>query len=236
MPVVSGVMEQRVPSSHLWNGLGLRIASAIALVGVAWIFVGAGGIAFCGLVILAALLMMKEWEALTERQMPLLQYFGYPYIILPCSSLIWLRSVSIPSDPGLGFALCVALISVISVTDIAAYFTGKRLGRHKLAPLISPNKTWEGSLGGIIAASIIGQMLAPALQLPYPALSVLAVSVLVSLLAQLGDLFKSWVKRLAGVKDSGTLLPGHGGLIDRFDGYMFATPILALTIHYAIGI
>jgi phosphatidate cytidylyltransferase len=224
-------MEPQQNSPGVWSGLQTRALSAIALLAIGLFCVLQGGIIFACLVILAAILMMKEWVALTEIQMLVLRLAGYPCVILPCACILWLRGLSTPLDPNLGFILVIAYICVISATDIGAYFTGKKFGRHKLAPTISPNKTWEGLGGGIGCAMVIGLFFSPYIHLPHSVFSTLIACLFIAVLAQIGDLFKSWIKRLAGVKDSGTLIPGHGGLLDRLDGYIFTAPVLAFIIH-----
>jgi phosphatidate cytidylyltransferase len=109
-------------------------------------------------------------------------------------------------------------------TDIFAYFAGRSIGGPKLAPRISPSKTWAGLIGGVAGAGLLGWLIAIWLDLeaPFP-----YVGALMGLFAQAGDLFESWLKRRAGVKDSGTLLPGHGGALDRLDGYL---PVVLATL------
>jgi phosphatidate cytidylyltransferase len=174
--------------------------------------------------------MIKEWDALTLYQMLILRILGYPYIIIPSACLLWLRGVTIPTDSSLGLTLILALAAIITATDTGAYFVGKRFGRHKMAPFISPNKTWEGLGGGVASAALVGMLFSPYIHLPHSFIIAICVSILMALLAQAGDLCKSWIKRLAGVKDSGSLLPGHGGVLDRLDGYMLSTPVLAFII------
>ena len=144
---------------------------------------------------------------------------GILYCGLPVISLLWLRGL--PN----GAAAVLWTLAIVWATDIAAYFTGRALGGPKLAPAISPNKTWAGAIGGVIAAALVGGGLTIAyLARPdSPAnLSWLGKFALLgvgfAVLAILGDLFESWLKRRAGVKDSGNLLPGHGGVLDRLDG------------------
>ena len=114
------------------------------------------------------------------------------------------------------------------VTDIGAYFAGRSIGGPKLAPRISPNKTWAGLIGGMVAAAIIwtGYNIAAQLQPVYMAL---VGGALMAFVAQMGDLLQSAMKRLAGVKDSGNILPGHGGLFDRADGMVAVFFIIGLT-------
>lgn len=126
-----------------------------------------------------------------------------------------------------GLFLTLAILIATWSTDTAAYFVGKAIGKRKLWPTISPNKTIEGSLGGVVAALILVALLSilsGQLPLSYALLLALAVSIS----GQLGDLVESAVKRTLGVKDSGRILPGHGGFLDRFDSLLFAFPVLHL--------
>ena len=126
-----------------------------------------------------------------------------------------------------GFSGALWLLVVIWSTDTAAYEVGRRIGKHKLAPTVSPNKTVEGAVAGIIAAFVIGGGYA-LLIMDINWISILAVPILISAIGQLGDLLESRIKRLAGVKDSGRLFPGHGGVLDRFDSIMLSSPFMCL--------
>ncbi|WP_284139984.1 MULTISPECIES: phosphatidate cytidylyltransferase [unclassified Virgibacillus] len=125
-----------------------------------------------------------------------------------------------------GLAKIFFVLLLVYATDTGAYFVGKALGKHKLWPEISPNKTIEGAIGGIVLAAIVGIVF----QLMYPfelsMSAVLGVTVLVSIFGQVGDLVESAFKRHFGVKDSGNILPGHGGILDRFDSLIFVFPML----------
>jgi phosphatidate cytidylyltransferase len=222
-----------VPSER-WGGLKTRIVSALVLACVALACIWLGGVVFICLVLLAVIILKKEYDALVSTQSLIMRFAGYPYILLPCACLIWLRGQSIASEPQLGYWLVIALVAVIAATDIGAYFTGKRFGSHKLAPVLSPGKTWEGLCGGIVAAMLTGMFLSPSVHLQHSWTSTVLVSLCTAVIAQGGDLFESALKRKAGVKDSGALLPGHGGLLDRVDGYMFAAPFYALLVHFAL--
>lgn len=140
------------------------------------------------------------------------------------------------SLPELGLAIVIWSFAVVWFTDIAAYFTGRRFGGPKLMPSVSPGKTWSGAIGGTIAGTLGGYVvwaLTPAaVPLIGPAL-VVAASLAASVFSQMGDLFESSLKRRFGVKDSSRLIPGHGGFLDRLDGYwavlVFAGAVLFLT-------
>ncbi|MEO8037768.1 MAG: phosphatidate cytidylyltransferase [Betaproteobacteria bacterium] len=128
-------------------------------------------------------------------------------------------------------ALLLALLIVIWVADTAAYFAGRRFGRNKLAPHVSPGKTWEGVAGAFLGVLLYFMALAAARLPVLPTLMhwpVVAVFFAMTALGIVGDLFESWMKREAGVKDSGTLLPGHGGVLDRIDALTASLPLAAL--------
>ena len=122
--------------------------------------------------------------------------------------------------------LLLSVLATVSIADSAAYFAGKRFGRHKLAPEISPGKTWEGVAGGLVAVSIYGYLLC---QYLHYSLWLIVGLLLIVVLSIMGDLFESFLKRLAGIKDSSQLLPGHGGVLDRIDGLI---PSLTLALFY----
>lgn len=142
----------------------------------------------------------------------------------------WLLSflVALRLDAGSGWVF-LALLATFG-SDTAAYFVGRALGRHRLAPRISPAKTWEGAIGGLFGAVIISLLftLPTPLQLPLGCGQAAFLGVLVSIFGQLGDLAESWLKRHTGVKDSGTLMPGHGGLLDRMDSIVLAGMVVYL--------
>ncbi|WP_010530658.1 phosphatidate cytidylyltransferase [Lentibacillus jeotgali] len=129
-------------------------------------------------------------------------------------------------EAGAGLAHIFYVLVVIWATDTGAYFCGRAFGKHKLWPKISPNKTIEGALGGIVLAVVIGMIFHIAFPFRYDMIIVIAVSILVSVAGQAGDLVESAFKRHYGVKDSGNLLPGHGGILDRLDSLLFALPLL----------
>ncbi len=149
---------------------------------------------------------------------------GTLYLSLPMLALIWLRAV-----PDIGLALVLWLLAVVWTTDIMAYFVGRGVGGARLAPAISPSKTWSGLCGGVAGAALVGGGVALTAG-PFRFLPAVALAAALAIVAQTGDLAESALKRRAGVKDSGSVIPGHGGLFDRVDGMLFAAPVLALVV------
>ncbi len=150
-------------------------------------------------------------------------------------SSAWLAAVYLLSFPR-GGLLMVALVLVVAATDIGAFFAGTRFGRHKLAERVSPAKTWEGFWGGMASAVALALLLwwvIPARMAHVSLAAVVVVVLLTALASVLGDLTVSMVKRESGVKDSGSLLPGHGGLLDRLDSLCSAAPVFALGLLLA---
>lgn len=167
--------------------------------------------------------------------------FAFTYVAIPMALLVQIRQ-----QPG-GAILVIYTLLVVWAGDIFAYFVGKTLGRHLMSPAVSPKKTWEGAIASIAASVIVGTLWfqhAPAISsallqaglidrpsgiwgLQQPQLwPIVLLSAIVNLAAQLGDLVESLVKRGAGVKDSGSILPGHGGMLDRIDAMLFAVPVV----------
>jgi phosphatidate cytidylyltransferase len=150
--------------------------------------------------------------------------FGVFYIGLAGVSLIHLRG-----DAAAGLGNVLFLFLVVWSSDIGAYLAGRRFGGPKLAPAISPNKTWSGATGGLVSAMAAGGLAAYVMEpAALPLLRVLLVAAVLGMLAQAGDLFESWLKRRFHVKDTSSLIPGHGGLLDRLDGVLSAAPAAAL--------
>lgn len=147
---------------------------------------------------------------------------GILYIGVPCVLLLWLRA-----DPINGRETVLWLFLVVWASDIGAYVAGRTIGGPKLAPHISPNKTWSGAVGGVIAASAVGAVMAIAFAHEHPVRAMLLAAVF-SVFAQAGDLAESRIKRRFGVKDTGGLIPGHGGLLDRVDALLLAALAMGL--------
>ena len=218
----------------------LRLAT-LALVGLATVagaFAGRFGLAAAFVVTsvvvalgLAAALAMREARERglsddAHRWAP----WGAFYAGLPAIALVALR------DAPIGLWLILYLFAVVWTTDIAAFFAGRAIGGPKLWERVSPKKTWSGALGGLFGAMIAGALVAHFAGAPR-LLPVLAVSAALSIASQAGDLFESALKRRFGVKDSGRLIPGHGGILDRVDG-LVAAAVLAVVIaglHGGVG-
>jgi phosphatidate cytidylyltransferase len=201
-----------------------------------------------GLAVAAALapfvfltLGMRRAELATGYPAAAASVFAFAYIAIPMALLVELRQLAA------GAIWTIYTLLVVWAGDIFAYFVGKSLGRHRMSPRISPNKTWEGAAASVLASVIVGMLwiqhqpqIGPALlqiglidrrsgmwgsQQPH-LWPIILLSAAVNLAAQLGDLVESLIKRGAGVKDSGTILPGHGGMLDRIDAMLFAVPVV----------
>lgn len=146
---------------------------------------------------------------------------GVAYIYLACISLVWLRELDM-----LGMESVIWLGAAVVMTDTCAYFTGRTLGGPKLAPKISPKKTWSGLMGGIVGAAVAGAAVAAVTGANIVAVTL--VSGAFAIVAQIGDLAISKAKRAFDVKDSSHIIPGHGGVLDRFDGILSSSLMMAL--------
>jgi phosphatidate cytidylyltransferase len=200
------------------NDLTVRSLTGAAMVALALGASFLGGNLFALAVAGIATLMFFEWTRIVRGWGPVWYVSGFVYALLPALALLWIRE----RDP-LGLYLLLWVFIVTWATDIGAYFAGHNLGKRKLAPSISPNKTVEGLVGGIAAAALFGGAWAWATGLGH---ALLVLAPLFAIAAQGGDLFESWMKRRAGIKDSGDWLPGHGGILDRLDGLV---PVAVLT-------
>ncbi|MFC1823687.1 phosphatidate cytidylyltransferase [Thermodesulfobacteriota bacterium] len=155
--------------------------------------------------------------------------FGIAYICLPLALLIYIQWNKN------GYLWIFFLLSVIFMGDTGAYYVGRAFGKHKLYPSVSPGKTWEGAFGGLLGsllAALIFSFVVPLYRFD-PGILVLVVSL--SIFGQIGDLAESLIKRKYGVKDSGRILPGHGGLLDRIDALLFSIPLLYIYITWSIS-
>lgn len=150
---------------------------------------------------------------------------GPIYIGAPLGALVWIQWV-------VGPAATTWLVAMLAASDIAQYYTGRRFGRTKLAPTVSPAKTNEGAIGGITAAALAGVLLGPVCVPGTAPVMGGLIAVFVAMFGIAGDLFESLLKRSAGAKDASALIPGHGGMLDRLDSYLFAAPIFYLFLRY----
>lgn len=144
---------------------------------------------------------------------------GVFYAGLPALAIIYLRNIDN------GMLIVFWTLALVWATDIGAYFSGRAIGGPKLAPQYSPNKTWAGLIGGVLLTAAVSYVLHIYWALPF---YLVLLSIPLAVLAQIGDLFESWLKRKAGAKDSGTIFPGHGGVMDRLDGLIPVAPVVAL--------
>ena len=203
--------------------LATRTAVGIILIVIALASALFGGTVFAVLVALIATVMYLEWSRMVGHWGLAWRIYGFFYCLFPAVALLWIRERAEYQGIGQGFDLLIWVFLVVWSTDIGAYFAGRAVGGPKLAPSISPNKTIAGLIGGVLSAALMAGAWVYYVGLPAP---LLWLAVPLAVAAQLGDLFESGLKRRAGVKDSGTWLPGHGGLLDRLDGLV---PVAVLT-------
>ncbi len=205
-----------------WGKLAGRTDGRLAvLLTLAWVAAVVIGFRL-GFLILAASTAFAVWRYGRFSAL------GLPYAGIGGLSLLWLRL-----QPMQGFNDTLLVVIVIWSTDIGAYLVGRVMGGKKLAPRISPGKTWSGSIGGLAAGALAGAVLAGLLHGNVGACALVAI--VLSLGAQAGDLLESAIKRKLGVKDSGDTIPGHGGLFDRLDGFLAAAPLAAIFALLAQG-
>lgn len=174
-------------------------------------------------ILVAALAGSAASQAQGERAIWVM--FGILCIAFSCFAFVWLRQ-----DPLTGFDTIIWLLGVVWATDSAAYVAGSVFGGPKLAPAISPNKTWAGAVAGLAAGTVVGILL-PHLADKAATWQFVSASLALSVLTQCGDLAESFLKRNFGVKDASDLIPGHGGALDRLDGLIFAVVGLAAFVH-----
>jgi phosphatidate cytidylyltransferase len=224
-------MSEGMATEKPRSDLGIRTASGVAMMAVTALAIWIGGFVFATFVTLIAIGLLVEWQrlVLAIAPTPLLRSLwtlaGILYIGTASALLAVLR------DTGQTDAL-LAFIGVVIATDTGAYFAGRTFGGSKIAPSISPSKTWSGLAGGMIAsgAFLTGFAYHAAGQI-WPWAFIIGAQL--AIMAQAGDFFESWMKRRAGVKDSGNLIPGHGGLFDRLDGLLPVIIIGSFGITFA---
>lgn len=202
---IVGARTPRVTAAGVMALFGAAVWLGLGRIGATYVFVALG-------VILAALLSphRRGWAALGGC---------YAFAAL-------IASVAVRLDPGWGFTALMFVLLIVWVTDIGGYFAGRGIGGPKLWPRVSPKKTWAGAIGGFAASLMVAAGFA-AFGLG-KALPMLLLGAILSIASQLGDLFESAVKRRFGVKDSSHIIPGHGGLLDRLDGFVAAVVLAAI--------
>jgi phosphatidate cytidylyltransferase len=201
-------------------------------------------VVFIAAPILFALLLlavgMRKEELAQSLPAAALSFVTVIYVVVPLGALILIRELE------LGRFFVLFLFIAVWSGDIAAFYVGRSLGRHKLAPRISPNKSWEGSVASTIFSVVVAVLYVHFANMQFGRMNsygevpssphyvmTIGITVLINLAAQVGDLVESMLKRGAGIKDSGTVLPGHGGVLDRIDALLFATPIAMLLFGFA---
>jgi len=206
--------------------LGTRTLSAIVMVAVAGSALWLGGWWWTGFVLLIAAGVLTEWHGLVRRfvrgplQFGVWIAAGFIYVAIAAYMLALLRS-----EP-FGTSAVLLVVGAVIATDVGAYFAGRSIGGPKIAPAISPSKTWAGLGGGILGAALV--LIAG--RGNNPIVEAIAGGAVVAVVAQTGDFFESWMKRRAGVKDSSNLIPGHGGLFDRVDGLLAVLFVAGLAV------
>lgn len=202
---------------------------AVAIVTDAWLWAGA----HWGWLLLAGTGLILLVEIFRDDPQPVAVIGGaavsWLYLAMPLAHFLWLRGAEgiLGTIESSGAWLAIALWLMVWSSDTAAYFIGFAWGRRKLLPSVSPNKTWEGTIAGLIAGALTGALLSILLPgLGWVITYGLFIGLVIGVAAVLGDLAESRLKRAVGVKDAGTTLPGHGGILDRFDSILFCVPVL----------
>ncbi len=192
----------------------LRIVSAAVLGPIAIAAAYFGGWPFAVFWAAAAAAVLWEWTKLVTGLIWTMAGIGYAGIML-------LAPLLLRTDNTYGFLALVLLFAIVWTTDILGYFAGRAIGGPKLLPAISPKKTWSGAIAGTLGAMIVAVLVANYFG-AFNTTAIAIIALLLSIMAQLGDLLESWVKRQFGAKDASHLIPGHGGVMDRLDGFWAA--------------
>lgn len=208
-------------NTNKFSDLKTRMISAAILALGAFFCIWYGSFLMLFMMLAFCYLGLKEWTDLPIRSNFSFEAkrkwlgFGFLYVVWAAVSLLLIRFSN-----DLGFEAAIWLITIVVGTDVGAYFAGRFIGGPKVAPSISPNKTWSGVVGGVFAAMLLSGVALSLMDVPSQTITVL-LAIVFSVISQVGDFFESHLKRRFGVKDTGSLLPGHGGLLDRFDGQIF---------------
>jgi len=217
------------PATRPGRDLWLRVVSSVVLAPLAVAAAYLGGPWFIGFWLLAAAGILWEWLGLVAaaRWLPGGARAGWIALGALYAGAMLAAPLVIRADAELGFVAMIFLFAVVWATDVAAYFAGRLMGGPKLCPAVSPNKTWSGAVAGTLAGIAAGLAVAAVADVGWLAV-IAAVGLVLSIFAQLGDLFESSLKRRFGVKDASHAIPGHGGLMDRLDGFLAAALVAAL--------
>ena len=199
----------------------LRVVSALVLAPLVLAAIFYGGLYYHIMIGVMGLILISEWSNMVGRQ-PAWLSLGIVYVGLAIWALWQLRL-----DPEWGVMTVFWLVGVVWGADIGGYIFGMAIGGPKLAPAISPKKTWSGFLGGTLMGAGAGWGMV-SYHRPDAALEIALFSAILAVVSQMGDLFESWIKRRNDVKDSGNIIPGHGGMFDRVDGLVAVAIALAL--------
>lgn len=179
--------------------------------------------------VVAFLLFLLELFGRSEKPFQNLAFIalGALYIGMPFALLIWIGSSPIKEFGSAGNQFILAMLFMVWASDVFAYLLGSQIGKNKMFPRISPNKTWEGTLSGVAGAILTGYLCSLIFtNLTFPLSFWIGMACICTIFGILGDLVESMLKRSLGIKDSGTLLPGHGGFLDRFDAFIFVIPFV----------
>lgn len=224
------------------SNLTQRILSALVLIPIVIAAIAYGGLVFDAFMILAFVLSVFELRNMAKNLTPRIAYMliGGLYFLLSFALFDLLR------DGTSGLYLTVTLMVVIWASDTVAYIFGRLIGGPKMAPAISPNKTWAGMAGSMVgAASAFTLMLLYPEKMPAmisegisavgtPVALLIFYGAVLGVIGQIGDLLESWIKRKAGFKDSGSLIPGHGGILDRIDALLLVIPFFYVICHFGL--
>jgi len=206
-----------LPTSTLELAIPSDGYQAVLLIGSIWWLIASG-----------LVLTFPKSKALWQNNLPLKHIFGWLTMIPFLWSILLLRADHYAFDSFYGAKLVLLVCLLVWAADSGAYFAGKSFGKRKMSPAVSPNKTIEGLIGGIITAIIIGWTAASAFDIRFESTAaMLGIFIATIIISVLGDLVESMFKRASGIKDSGTIIPGHGGILDRIDSLTAAFPVFA---------
>ncbi len=219
-----------IKNNNTEGNLRKRIVSSLILIPLAIYAIFFSQNLFIALAIAITILMTMEWQEIIRpaEDYKKWQIIGVFYILIPVYSVIKIRLLDGEQN---GEQILLWMFAIIWSTDIMAFFIGKSFGGPKIAPHISPNKTWSGAVGGLITSAIIGVISASVL-FKGSIVFFIAISVILSIIEQISDLIESKIKRTFGVKDSGSIIPGHGGVLDRLDGMILVAPAVLLLLIF----